>query len=370
MGITTRISSALSLSSRIPVSLQKVFISSNSGIDVHRVLPPLDEVGSKVFYKENEKDGSLHDDRSVKNQNGKKKTQSKTSSLKLIVSTSIVSPQVCMVNLMHSRGFSGRTSTFKNCDHSEDESDGDSNDCISQILHELASKGKDEEIMKIMSDKSSAWLSRYARLRGVCGESLVHLLCRYCSDPEVLSVFLRKSESNISVVDNFGRTPLHYICWRDVPNFKMIDVLIKKRSTLKMFATTDIHGSCPLSYVPRDDWNYYNVFINLRKDIWFKPKKMKSGKRSRGINKASVSTIISGKIPDLDETDNSTENKEVDEKENVIKESPSVISDDESDDDDYDHDLYYDISDDEILKEMMVLIHAHRASVVACAIDE
>merc|ERR1712194_181383 len=57
------------------------------------------------------------------------------------------------------------------------------------------------------------------------------------------------------------------------PCFQMIDDIMTSREMVNMFLYSDIHGSVPLSYVPRKYWRKWTQYLSSKKDIWFKPRK-------------------------------------------------------------------------------------------------
>jgi len=253
---------------RIPLSLQKIFIASNGGVDIHNVLPPSDNVGNKVFYRQDKEKTpvgkSSVSSPSVLSSSKKKKRDNRASAVTKNGGPSEISPQVWMERLLYSYGYLNGKKRPLNSKKGDTSNEADWFD-----VHEYALNGDDEKVKTILKKKSSEWVSNCATVRGSNGETLLHLICKYCSDPEILTIFRRKSNCDISAADKFGRTSLHYACWRDTPCFKMIDKLISKRSALQLFLVSDIYGSCPLSYVQRGNWRQYNHYINQKKNSWF-----------------------------------------------------------------------------------------------------
>lgn len=350
-------------SNRIPLSLQKIFIASNGGVDIHNVLPPSDNVGNKVFYRQEKKTTSV-DNVSVASPSAlsstiKKKKDNRVSAAKKKRGTLEISPQVWMERLLYSYGYSNGKKRLLNSKEGDSSNDTDWFD-----LHEYALDGEDEKVKTILKQKSSEWLSNCATLRGVNGETLLHLICRYCSDPEILTIFRRKSSCDIFAADKFGRTSLHHACWRDTPCLKMIDKLINKRSALQLFLVSDMYGSCPLSYVQRGNWRRYNQYINQKKNSWFPSETAEGNKDNCNLesNSNAFSMTTTGcRIP---ESRMAKKISNIDENTKVVKEkstqclTTNMVNKETND-------SYYDISNDKILKEMMELVNARRVASVA-----
>ena len=81
-------------------------------------------------------------------------------------------------------------------------------------------------------------------------ESLLHIACRRASFDVVL--FVLQHGGDPSIVDDFGRTPLHDACWRTSQRFDIVTMLIDYNRDLLRQA--DIRGSTPLSYVQKGHW--------------------------------------------------------------------------------------------------------------------
>jgi len=269
------------ISHRIPLALQRIFLSSSSGQNLDNLKPPTDDSANKIFYfsrKAASKDllgFSLRSSKQKKSSNQNKNSRKKSSSTKQYKPTkfSNVCPQIYLDDLMHSRGYS--IQKFETLDTESyvisDPRQRPRGYNSTQLL-DLAREGNDTEIIRMLRENSTLCLFQYASSRGDEGETLIHMICKYCTRPDTLEIFLKQTGVDIRVSDEFGRTPLHYACWRDEPCFQMIDNMISSRDMIDMFLLTDLHGSAPLSYVPRNRWKQYISYINSKKNTWFLPK--------------------------------------------------------------------------------------------------
>jgi len=268
------------ISQRIPLALQRIFLSSSSGQNIDNVKPPSNSYANKIFDRS--QITIAKDFLGFSLRSSKQKSQNKTSRKKLPSTKqykppkfSNVCPQIYLDDLMHSRGYSiQKGETLDTESYVISDPRQRPRGYNSTHLLDLARKGNDLGIVRMLMENSTLCLFEYASSRGDEGETLIHMICKYCTRPDTLQIFLKQTGVDIRVSDEFGRTPLHYACWRDEPCFRMIDNMITSRDMLDMFLLTDLHGSAPLSYVPRHHWKQYISYINSRKNTWFIPKSM------------------------------------------------------------------------------------------------
>ena len=95
-------------------------------------------------------------------------------------------------------------------------------------------------------------------------ESLLHLACRK-SSPALVTFMVEHCEQ--VMVDDFGRTPLHDVCWRCVPNFECARILLD--CDVNMILVKDKYGACPLKYVPPSEWGRWCDFLDQVKDTYW-----------------------------------------------------------------------------------------------------
>jgi hypothetical protein len=79
--------------------------------------------------------------------------------------------------------------------------------------------------------------------------------------------FLLTNGGNFSIVDDFGRTPLHDACWRPEPRFDIVTLILENDLTLLRLA--DVRGSIPLNYVREDHWlQWCAYFYHQKEKFW------------------------------------------------------------------------------------------------------
>jgi ankyrin repeat protein len=94
------------------------------------------------------------------------------------------------------------------------------------------------------------------------GESVVHMACRWSSF-QVVDFIMRHGGSDW-FVDDFGRTPLHYACWRSEPSFDVVTLLLDMSPRLLL--VSDARNTQPLHYVRDQDWPKWCAFLFLQRD--------------------------------------------------------------------------------------------------------
>mmetsp|Transcript_21437 Transcript_21437/g.29844 ORF Transcript_21437/g.29844 Transcript_21437/m.29844 type:complete len:243 (+) Transcript_21437:140-868(+) len=90
------------------------------------------------------------------------------------------------------------------------------------------------------------------------GESLLHMACRR-GFLDVVKFFIKEANVPVRVKDDYGRTPLHDACWTSIPNFELMELLVKECPDLLFLA--DVRGYTPLTYARRDHWAQWNEFL-------------------------------------------------------------------------------------------------------------
>lgn len=93
------------------------------------------------------------------------------------------------------------------------------------------------------------------------GESLLHLACRRSSLDTIRFLIVECSVS-LRVKDDYGRTPLHDVCWRKDPNFDIVDIILDREPDLLIIA--DKRGHVPLDYVRREHWGHWIHYLAVR----------------------------------------------------------------------------------------------------------
>jgi len=241
-----------------------------------------------------------------KNKNNKNSNQRLPLEVQPESSFSNVDPQIYLDDLMHSRGYPiQKVETLDSESYVISSPKQRPSGYASTQLLDLAREGNDKELIRTVKKNGTLCLFQYASSRGDDGETLIHIICRYCRKPDTLRIFLEETGVDIRVADEYGRTPLHYACWRGdkdssnlEPCFQMIDDIMTSREMVNMFLYSDIHGSVPLSYVPRHHWGKWIQYLSSKKDIWFKPKKTNDTTGPDGIRTVQYYTPkITEKVP-------------------------------------------------------------------------
>jgi hypothetical protein len=93
------------------------------------------------------------------------------------------------------------------------------------------------------------------------GESVVHTVARHGA-VHVLNLLMELGVS-VRVCCDSGRTPLSDACWTQTPpRMDMVDLLLDACPDL--LYVTDKRGLAPLSYVPREHWEAWRAYLDLR----------------------------------------------------------------------------------------------------------
>jgi hypothetical protein len=64
--------------------------------------------------------------------------------------------------------------------------------------------------------------------------------------------FIVRHGGEICLVDDYGRTPLHDACWRSMPRFDVVTLLLDRN--IDLLRMTDVRGANALKYVCPDHW--------------------------------------------------------------------------------------------------------------------
>lgn len=93
------------------------------------------------------------------------------------------------------------------------------------------------------------------------GESLLHLACRR-SSLDVIRFLIVECSVSLRVRDDYGRTPLHDVCWRKEPNFDIMNIILDQEPDLLLIA--DRRGHVPLDYARREHWGHWIHYLAVR----------------------------------------------------------------------------------------------------------
>ena len=126
------------------------------------------------------------------------------------------------------------------------------------------------------------------------GDSLLNMICKR-GDEKMFNSLLCCG-ATIEVIDSFGRTPLHHVCWCKESNFYIVEKIL--RADPSMIIAKDSHGLTPLEYVTEEKWSDWVDFLIQKGDtFWptgssFRQYKMDQMKNSVSISDPSGALSI------------------------------------------------------------------------------
>ena len=98
-------------------------------------------------------------------------------------------------------------------------------------------------------------------------ESIVHMACRKASFE--VAEYVLHSGGDCTIVDDYGRTPLHDACWRMEPRFDIVTLLLD--TNLELLRLVDIRGATPLKYVRQEHWVHWCAYFHHQKEKYWVP---------------------------------------------------------------------------------------------------
>mmetsp|Transcript_40847 Transcript_40847/g.57442 ORF Transcript_40847/g.57442 Transcript_40847/m.57442 type:complete len:504 (+) Transcript_40847:36-1547(+) len=97
------------------------------------------------------------------------------------------------------------------------------------------------------------------------GDSLLSLVCKR-TDHEILQVLINHG-CDLQVCDSFGRTPLHNVAWATTFSKAMVKAILD--CDLNQLLVHDKQGQCPLEYVRKSQWEFWNCFLKEAADRYW-----------------------------------------------------------------------------------------------------
>jgi hypothetical protein len=123
-----------------------------------------------------------------------------------------------------------------------------------------AVRNSDLDALKILHDSG--------RCMSACNqysESIVHMACRR-SEFKIVEYVLNNG-GDFTIIDDFGRTPLHDACWCPEPRFDVVTLLLDRNPEL--LRVIDVRGSNPLNYVRQKHWLQWCAYIFYMKEKYW-----------------------------------------------------------------------------------------------------
>uniref|UniRef100_A0A7S3LFU4 Uncharacterized protein n=1 Tax=Amphora coffeiformis TaxID=265554 RepID=A0A7S3LFU4_9STRA len=228
--------------SRIPASLQAIFMASNKGEEVY--VPPADNAANRVYRRNRSEAG--------------KPVFVKFAGSSLKRTMTNVPPQAKFHLKLKERGYSPRNYSSKRSGYHNLPSE-----------HQLASYGS--AILDVVKQNRVEEFRRFLEAGlspNACnahGESLLHMVCRHGKVD--LFRILVAFDVDLQQTDDYGRSPMHDCCWASQPSFEIAKYLMGQDPALLFLF--DARGSLPLSYVTKSLWGDWNEFLEDHIDFFF-----------------------------------------------------------------------------------------------------
>jgi hypothetical protein len=258
---------ARSVSPRIPLELQRVFLASNAGEVIHE--PPPGRIAFRIFKRVFHRVGRK---RAGPGKGGQHSVSKDLSNSTHDTATACMSPvadsteldafdtpQLLLEALLAERGYS--TAKYNAADTSFR---------FQPTPYDLASF-HNYTLNIVQEDKGDANL-RCVLEAGISpnacsrdGELLLHKACRLGKHQHV-RLFLEFG-ADVRVCSAVGRTVLHDACSSARPNFQTFALLIAKDPSLVFMK--DCRGLCPLEYIRKDHYVFWMEYLEVNVDkLW------------------------------------------------------------------------------------------------------
>ncbi|GKY93003.1 hypothetical protein MPSEU_000268800 [Mayamaea pseudoterrestris] len=357
-------------SSRIPASLQAVFLTSNRGEEVHK--PPPDQSAFKVFTR-----------RFIRKRSGGKSVNEPSSD------TSKASPRQQLISHLHGSQHANASAELQEPQDVLDSllfprnydttphSGLDTAYCrtptplqlTSYTVH-LKSLVRENHIQAFCEIIDSNLVSNNPC--NIFSESLLHMVCRKGHVDQARA--LLRNGASVQTVDDYGRTPLHDLCWcpkADADVFALATMLLQQDA--RLFYVKDKRGNVPLDYVkdPINKNAWSNYFVANVDVFWPKleetqgvpplcllPPNSVPVLEPRVANNLELAAVIASGQLDASDFDSDSEDDDEDETANM------TTTDNDEDDDDSDDseasagESLTDFDDEELLKDMVFRMSA------------
>jgi len=94
------------------------------------------------------------------------------------------------------------------------------------------------------------------------GESILHIACRR-STVSIVSYLINIVQINPRIKDDYGRNPLHDACWRSVPEYGIVELLLEKE--YRLMYSKDVRGHLPFQYARKEHWADWITWFDTKK---------------------------------------------------------------------------------------------------------
>lgn len=97
------------------------------------------------------------------------------------------------------------------------------------------------------------------------GEYLIHLACRR-AQPETVNFLINEAHVRVNVRDTMGRTILHDVCWKSLPDLAMMSTILNLVSP-ELLLAKDIRGHTPFDFARKEHWGQWNTFLQQQQGV-------------------------------------------------------------------------------------------------------
>jgi Ankyrin repeats (3 copies) len=241
-------------SSRIPTTLQQVFLSSNRGNDVDK--PPPMKVANRMFRTFWSK--TFH-------KGGKETTDPEPTTAASITEPEVPleeqTPQEFLDALLLSRGYPTTHYRTLNTAYYNKPTPLQQASYSRHIIDLIKAQNVVKFRQIMMSGISPNPCNTF-------GESSLHMVCRR-GDAVLLQVLLsHEVGTDLHVADDYGRTPLHDACWASNFAQEVVQLILMHNidENRHMFYMEDARGSLPLSYAQKSHYSQWKQFLEDHQD--------------------------------------------------------------------------------------------------------
>jgi ankyrin repeat protein len=91
------------------------------------------------------------------------------------------------------------------------------------------------------------------------GESLLHIACRR-GNTRMVKFLVEEVKVSVHIADDMNRIPLHDACWASVPNFEIVELLLREAPEHAL--CPDKRGHTPFDYTRQPAWKEWVRFLS------------------------------------------------------------------------------------------------------------